>query len=69
MARKLVVKRGRKVGAGPGALVHIGRRPDTEAVISVIDYDQATLQERQQADLKGCKAYRDGESVSWVNVV
>jgi magnesium transporter len=69
MARKLVVKRGRKVGAGPGALVHIGRRPDTEAVISVIDYDQATLQERQQADPKGCKAYRDGESVSWVKVV
>lgn len=69
MARKLVVKRGRKVGAGPGTLVHIGRRPDTEAVIRVIDYDQATLRERQLAHPGECKADRSSDLVSWVNVV
>lgn len=69
MARKLVVKRGRKVGAGPGTLVHIGERPETAAVIRVIDYDHGMIQERQLVDPGDCMAHRGGESVSWVNVV
>lgn len=68
MARKLVVKRGRKVGAGPGTLVHIGSRPDTEATVRVIDYDATGLQEERLVNLGHCRDFRASSTVSWLNI-
>lgn len=68
MARKIVVKRGRKVGAPPGTLVHIGKAYDGATPIQVIDYDQDHLTDNAITNLDELAQYRDGERVSWLNI-
>lgn len=68
MARKIVVKRGRKVGAPPGTLVHIGKTYNGATPVRVIDYDQDHLSDVMITDLDELAQYRDAERVSWLNV-
>ncbi|MEH6387743.1 MAG: magnesium/cobalt transporter CorA [Pseudomonas profundi] len=68
MARKIVVKRGRKVGAAPGTLVHIGKAYNGATPVRVIDYDQDHLADDTLTDLNELSQYKDGDRVSWLNV-
>ena len=68
MARKLVVRRGKKVGAAPGTLVHIGNEYNGKSAPRVIDYDQNNLTDEIIADLGSLGSYRDSENVSWINL-
>ncbi|MDO3377341.1 magnesium/cobalt transporter CorA [Geoalkalibacter halelectricus] len=68
MARKLVKKRGKKVGAAPGTLVHVGDKTDTVAQIRVVDYDQEHLRDQRLKDPNACRAFKSGPRVAWINV-
>lgn len=68
MARRLVVKRGRKTGAGPGALVHIGRPSDARAAIRVMSYDVDGLHEQRIDDPAHWRDCLSAARVAWLSV-
>ncbi|SDS34593.1 magnesium transporter [Halopseudomonas litoralis] len=68
MARKLVVKRGTKVGAPPGTLVHIGKHKPDNAAIHLIDYAPDELRESVIEDLASYRRNGDEERIAWLNV-
>lgn len=68
MARKLVKKRGKKVGAAPGTLVHVGDKPDTAAGIRLIEYDQDHFRDQRLSELSACPTFKSGPRVAWINV-
>jgi magnesium transporter len=68
MTRKLLKKRGKKIGAAPGTLVHVGEKSNAPARIQVIDYDQGHLEQREYPDADSCLPLRESETISWINV-
>jgi magnesium transporter len=63
------VRRGtRKIGLPPGTLVHIGERKAESVKITVIDYDEARLEEKEVKSAEECYPFRDKPSVTWINV-
>lgn len=68
MARKLVVKRGGKLGAPPGTLLHIGRHKPEHAAIRLIRYDAEDLQESVITDPSRYRPAQVPGQVSWLNV-
>ena len=57
-----------KAGLPPGTLVHVGKRKSEKVAITVIDYDESSLQERTLEDAAQCLAYKERPTVSWINV-
>ncbi|WP_193075095.1 magnesium/cobalt transporter CorA [Pseudomonas sp. FME51] len=68
MARKLVVRRGAKVGAPPGTLVHIGKHKPDSAAIRLIGYTPDELSESVIEDLDSYARETDAERILWLNV-
>lgn len=68
MARKLVVRRGRKVGAPPGTLVHIGQKYLDDTPVRVIEYDQDGLSDTTLTGSPDLSQYRRNGKISWLNV-
>lgn len=68
MARKLVVKRGDKLGAAPGTLLHIGKHKQVSAGIQLINYGADELEESIISDLAGYQREETAGQVSWLNV-
>lgn len=68
MARKLVVKRGGKVGAPPGTLVHIGKHKPASAAIRLISYGPDELQESVIDDLGQWQPETGEGRIGWLNV-
>lgn len=68
MAHKLVMKRGKKAGAAPGTLVHVGEHSSAEVTLQVIDYDQHHLREFELPNPADCAALMTSDSISWINL-
>lgn len=68
MARKLVVKRGNKLGAAPGTLLHIGKHKQANAAIQLISYGADQLEESAITDLASYQHGEEAGRVSWLNV-
>jgi magnesium transporter len=66
--RGSVKRRSQKAGLPPGTMVPIGGGETEKAVISVIDYDQSNLEEREMDSVEECAGYKDKPTVSWINV-
>lgn len=64
----LIKKRANKAGLPPGAVVYIGEHRTGEPVISVIDYDKTSVQERTIDTPEECRQYIGRSTVTWVNV-
>jgi magnesium transporter len=58
----------KKAGASPGTLVHIGDQKVDETRITLIDYDEAHLQERVLDDIKEAFPLKDLPTVTWINI-
>ncbi|WP_372807124.1 magnesium/cobalt transporter CorA [Pontiella sp.] len=57
-----------KRGLPPGSMVYTGRQKEVPLRISVIDYDGATISDQQDVTTEACVAFKDSETVSWINV-
>ncbi|SDS32263.1 magnesium transporter [Halopseudomonas xinjiangensis] len=68
LARKLVVKRGKKTGAAPGTLVHIGRESDAAVPVRLIEYDDDEYTDIDDVDPERIARLRHTDKVSWLNV-
>ncbi len=58
----------RKVGLPPGSLVHIGEMLESEARITIIDYNKDTIEELAVESIEQILPYRDQDTVTWVNI-
>ncbi|UCF83748.1 MAG: magnesium/cobalt transporter CorA [Desulfobacteraceae bacterium] len=66
---KLFRKTSKKPGLAPGTLVHIGEKKVEEVKISMIDYDETQVQERDVASIEECLPFKEKPTVTWVNVI
>ena len=55
-------------GLPPGALVHIGEKKTEKVRISLIDYNEKTLQEKEITTVEDCFPFKDKPTVTWINV-
>jgi len=56
------------MGLPPGTLVHIGKKRMEEVKISIIDYDEEHLQEKETKSIEECFPYKNKPTVTWINV-
>lgn len=68
MARKLVVKRGDKLGAAPGTLLHIGKHKQLSAGIQLISYGADELEESIISNPASYQRGSEAGQVNWLNV-
>ena len=66
--RIIPLKFKKSTGLPPGTPVFIGERKLDKTKISVIDYDQEEIIEKDIEDVGECISYKDKPSVSWINV-
>jgi magnesium transporter len=62
-------KTSKKPGLSPGTLVHIGEKKTEEVNISVIDYDESQIQEKDAATFGECLPFKEKPTVTWINVI
>lgn len=58
----------KKVGLPPGSLVHIGEVHETEARITIIDYNKDTIEEQTVESIEQILQCREKDTVTWVNI-
>ena len=65
---KLYKRSSKKAGLSPGTLVHIGEKKTEEVNISMIDYDESQIQEKDAATVGECLPFKEKPTVTWINV-
>lgn len=58
----------RKVGHPPGTVIYAGEERTDPARITLIDYDQDRLEERELSRVEEALPFRDSPTVTWLNV-
>ncbi len=66
--KPIMRKASRSIGLPPGTPIHIGDRKTETLRITVIDYDETNLEEREAKSVEECFPFRDKPSVTWINV-
>ena len=69
--RKLSVvrsRRDRKAGLPPGTPVYIGEGKTEKIRVTVIDYDENQVLEKEIGDVGECLPFKDKKTVTWINV-
>jgi magnesium transporter len=67
MVRRLK-KRSGKAGLPPGSLIHIGDRLTEKIKITVFDYDEAHLLEKEIKTVGECRQFKDSPTVAWIQI-
>lgn len=57
-----------KVGLPPGSLVYTGDPREEKIKIDIIDYTEATIEEKSIDSVEGCINFKEKDSVTWINV-
>ncbi len=60
--------RARKIGLPPGTLLHVGERRAEKVKITIIDYDEVSVEEREVENVEECFPFKDKPSVIWINI-
>ena len=63
-----VKKRSKKAGLPPGTPVHIGERRSETTRITLFDYDEQQMEEKEITSAKECALVEDKSTVTWINV-
>ncbi len=58
----------KKVGLPPGTLVYVGEKKVEPPKITVIDYDETTLNEKDADNIEACLPFKDSPTVTWINI-
>ena len=69
MPKKVIRTHRQKIGAAPGALVHVGDRKVEKVQISVFTYDKDQLEEQTVSRIEDCLDCKDSPQVCWIDVV
>lgn len=52
----------------PGTLIHVGEQKIAKVKITVIDYDETDLQEKEVSKIDECYPFKDKPSITWINI-
>ncbi len=66
--RRLIRKRSEKAGLPPGTLVYVGEKQVEKVKISIIDYDENQITEKEAATIEECFPFKDKPTVTWINI-
>jgi magnesium transporter len=66
--QRLIKKRSPKVGLPPGTLVHIGEKKVEKARITIMDYDETNLEEKEAKTIEESYPFKDKPTVTWINI-
>lgn len=61
-------KQSKTLGLPPGSLVHVGKSASPKIRISVMDYDQGHLIEKEDVSLEECLQLMKTPTVTWINI-
>jgi len=68
----MLKNRCKKIGASPGTLIHLGNFTDTKIQISLFEYNESKLIERQDFSLseclQDCRINKDDSLITWINI-
>src|SRR3989338_294788 len=56
------------VGLPPGTLVHVGKKTNGKAKITIFDYDQNHYEEKETDSIEDCYPFKDKPTVTWINI-
>jgi len=65
---RMVKRVSKKTGLSPGTLIHIGEKSEEKVKITIMDYDQAGYREEEMKSVEECLAFKDTQTVTWINV-
>ncbi|MFH0910639.1 MAG: magnesium/cobalt transporter CorA [Planctomycetota bacterium] len=65
---RLMKRRSRKKGLPPGTSVPSGEKPGKKTRITVLDYDEASFQEKEIGSAEEAFPFRDRPTVTWINM-
>jgi magnesium transporter len=63
-----IKKTSEKAGLPPETLVYIGGKKTAETKITIIDYDEKHLLEKEVKTVEECVPFKDTPTVTWINV-
>ncbi len=58
----------RTAGLPPGSLIHVGDKNLVAPRITIIDYDEQNLWEKQDAKIEDCLEFKTSPTVTWINI-
>lgn len=62
------IRRSQKVGLPPGSLVHLGEKRAEKIKISLIDYNENNVLEKEIEKVDECFPFKDKPSITWINI-
>lgn len=65
---KLPIRSSKKVGLPPGTLVHVGKKPVGKVKITIIDYDEQHVMEKEVKTIDECFPFKNTPTVTWINI-
>ena len=65
---KFIKKISQKAGKAPGTLVHIGEQKTDKPRITVLDYDDVQLREKQLESIEEVFPLKDSPTTTWLNI-
>ena len=65
---RLIKRSRKKIGLSPGTLIHIGDKKVGEIKMSLMNYDQGQLIEKELTSIEDAFPYKDTPPVTWINV-
>jgi len=66
--KKFIRKREKKIGLPPGTPVFVGERKVEKTKISIIDYEETRLEEKETVTIEECFPFKDTPTVTWINI-
>jgi magnesium transporter len=65
---KFTKRLSQKAGSAPGTLVHIGERKTETPRITILDYDDDQLNEKQLEHIEEAFPFKDSPTTTWLNI-
>jgi magnesium transporter len=65
---KILKKKRQKYGLPPGTLVHVGEKPEQKVKLTLIDYSETEILQRNNLSVEGCLSFMKKPTVTWINV-
>jgi magnesium transporter len=65
---RLIKKVSKSKGLAPGSLIHIGEKKTDKVRISIIDYDEKKVEEKEVKNIEECFPFKKKHTTTWINI-
>ena len=68
MTKRVMKRRAKKAGLPPGSLIYLGDKPSGATKITLFDYLDGHLIEREITQPEECAPFKESATVTWINI-